>query len=84
MEQPMTDEAGTGASVAVGAEVDKISLFSGSAHGATTISRCAVPSGGRDNVAAGIMSRSAAATTYCGDLPEEGELEWTGIVAVGV
>ena len=62
-------DAGTGASVGVctGVDtVDKISLISGSGHDATVSCR-AVPSRGRDNVAAGGISCSVVATAQDGD-----------------
>ena len=46
--------------------VDKISLMYNSVDGAT-ISRCVVPSRGRDNVVVGGMSYSAAATAPGGN-----------------
>jgi len=61
------DNGGTGVSVGVGAGVEAVDIISpmsgnsGSVHGAT-ISCCAVPSRGRDNVAAGGISCSAVAT----------------------
>lgn len=60
--------------------VDKVSLMSNSVHGAT-ISHCVVPSRGRDNVAAGGMSCSAAATVPGGDASGWCELVKVGKVA---
>jgi hypothetical protein len=62
-------DAGTGSSVGVGPVMDvvgKFSLISGSARGAT-ISRCVVPSRGRNNKAAGGISCSAETTLPVAD-----------------
>lgn len=66
-------DGGTGASVGVGAgvdTVDKISLMSGWGQSAT-IFCCAVPSRGRDNVAAeGISCRVTAPLVWIGKMGE--------------